>query len=358
MKNEEYDKILNHVYYDLKNFDGSNALHLKVIKFNKNIPYDYVTEWLKKQSTHQQVTVKRVGKKEYKKIFSEDYYSYQIDLTFLPKYKSTNNQNYVMFTAININTRYAYAYYGKNKETSTILDMLTEFLNNAMIVHAITMDSGTEFTNKKVMKWFEENEITTYFVVGDSHKLGLINRFHRTLKEKLEKYFIANDTTKWIDELDTIIKNYNNTYHRSIKMTPKEASRGFMQSFNIDKAREFNYKFDDKHNNIYQIGDKCRIKIDKNIFDKSKIKYSEDIYTIIKVMKNKVNVENDKYIVEGIKNDDLIVVNDINHNVPNVERKEVIKQNKIERKLKHDDIDTSLILETKRERKPKKVFDI
>ena len=34
---------------------------------------------------------------------------------------------HVLFTAININSRYAYAYYGKNKETSTILKFLEQF---------------------------------------------------------------------------------------------------------------------------------------------------------------------------------------------------------------------------------------
>ena len=51
----------------------------------------------------------------------------QIDLTFLNKYKNSNDGIYVLFTAININSRYAYAYYGKNKETSTILNFLEKF---------------------------------------------------------------------------------------------------------------------------------------------------------------------------------------------------------------------------------------
>ena len=53
-----------------------------------------------------------VKKKEYKPIYSEDYYSYQINLTFLNKYKNSNDGIYVLFTGININSRYAYAYYG------------------------------------------------------------------------------------------------------------------------------------------------------------------------------------------------------------------------------------------------------
>jgi hypothetical protein len=43
-------------------------------------------------------------------------FSFQLDLTFFPRYRKYNNGFYVLFTAININSRFAYAYYGKNKE--------------------------------------------------------------------------------------------------------------------------------------------------------------------------------------------------------------------------------------------------
>ena len=44
------------------------------------------------------------------------------------------------------------------------------------------------------------------FVVGDSHKFDIINQFHHTLKEKILKYFIASETTRWVDVIDRIIK--------------------------------------------------------------------------------------------------------------------------------------------------------
>ena len=56
------------------------------------------------------------------------------------------------------------------------------------------------------MQWFNDNNIKLFFVIGDSHKLGIINRFHRTLKEKLLKYFIVSSSTRWIDIINKIIK--------------------------------------------------------------------------------------------------------------------------------------------------------
>jgi hypothetical protein len=40
-----------------------------------------------------------------------------------------------------------------------------------------------------------------------SHKLEIINRWHRTIKEKLVKYFDSFDTVKWIDIKDKFVYN-------------------------------------------------------------------------------------------------------------------------------------------------------
>ena len=39
------------------------------------------------------------------------------------------------------------------------------------------------------------------------------------------KYFSANNTRKYVDVLELLVDQYNNTIHSSIKMTPMEASR-------------------------------------------------------------------------------------------------------------------------------------
>ena len=53
----------------------------------------------------------------------------------------------------------------------------------------------------------------------------MIERFNRTINDKMFKYFSANNTRKFVDVRDLLVDQYNNTIHSSIKMTPKEASR-------------------------------------------------------------------------------------------------------------------------------------
>ena len=53
----------------------------------------------------------------------------------------------------------------------------------------------------------------------------MIERFNRTIHDKMFKYFSANNTRKYVDILDLLVNQYNNSNHSSIKMTPNEASR-------------------------------------------------------------------------------------------------------------------------------------
>ena len=71
----------------------------------------------------------------------------------------------------------------------------------------------------------------------------MIEIFNRTIKEKMFKYFSANNTRKYVDVLDLLVDQYNNTIHSSIKMSPKEASR----KENENKVwRNLNTEFDGK----------------------------------------------------------------------------------------------------------------
>ena len=85
-------------------------------------------------------------------------------------------------------------------------------------------------------------------------KAVVIERFNRTLKNIMWKYFTANNTRFYLDALDQMVKNYNDKVHSTIKMTPKEASKDINRGkvyFNIirkqNKSRPIiKYKKGDK----------------------------------------------------------------------------------------------------------------
>ena len=79
---------------------------------------------------------------------------------------------------------------------------------------------GRGFYNKHVKELSVE-----LYLTENKEKSSVVERWDRTMKKRMYKYFTANDTQKYIDVLDKFVKKYNTTRHSSIKMTPVEASK-------------------------------------------------------------------------------------------------------------------------------------
>ena len=90
-------------------------------------------------------------------------------------------------------------------------------------------DHGSECIGKKTQALFQENDIK-WFETYNTVKAQVVERFNRTLKDRMYTYFTANDTKQWVDVFPDLVYNYNNSYHRSIKMTPAEATENLKKS--------------------------------------------------------------------------------------------------------------------------------
>ena len=85
-------------------------------------------------------------------------------------------------------------------------------------------DKGNEFYNKTVKNLLEKNNITLYSTENEE-KSSVVERWNRTMKRNMWKYFTANNTHVYIDILPKLVEKYNSTYHRSIKTTPRNTSK-------------------------------------------------------------------------------------------------------------------------------------
>ena len=105
----------------------------------------------------------------------------------------------------------------------------------------------------------------------------VIERFNRTIKEKMFKYFSAHNTRKFVDVLDLLVYQYKNTIHSSIKMTPKEASHKENENkVWINLYPEFGGKTLTPQ---FSLGNHVRITKKKKIFDKGYIqRWTEEVF--------------------------------------------------------------------------------
>ncbi len=83
----------------------------------------------------------------------------------------------------------------------------------------ITTDNGPEFTSNMIEDYFYENDICHNTTLAYSPNTnGSVERFNRTLKQMIFKWFTLKNTLNWIDVLDDLLDNYNNTIQQVLNL--------------------------------------------------------------------------------------------------------------------------------------------
>ena len=85
-------------------------------------------------------------------------------------------------------------------------------------------DKGKEFYNKYMKELLNKNKIILYSTENEEKPFA-VERWNRTMKNRMWKMFTENNNTIYYDKLDGLVKSYNNTKHSSTKMTSIEASK-------------------------------------------------------------------------------------------------------------------------------------
>ena len=117
------------------------------------------------------------------------------------------------------------------------------------------------------------------YSTNNEGKSVVAERFIRTLKSKIYKYITSISKNVYIDKLDDIVNEYNNTYHITIKMKPIDVK----DNTYINTDKEIINK-DPK----FKVGDHVRISKYKNIFAKGYTpNWCEEVF-VIKKVKNTV----------------------------------------------------------------------
>ena len=201
-----------------------------------------------------------------------------IDLITMIKYSKQNNNYKYILTVIDFFSKHSFCYPLKNKNSNEIINCFKDiFKKSKRKPKMIQSDEGSEFTNKLVQNFFNDNNIKWYHTYNRDIKCSICERFNRTILNKIYKNFTLNNNTIWIKDLNKLVKEYNNSYHRSIKMKPVDASK--KSNENIIR-KNFNFEITNKKQK-FKIGDKVRISLLKNTFEKGYTSnWSEQIYVI------------------------------------------------------------------------------
>jgi len=136
---------------------------------------------------------------------------------------SNDGCNYLL-CVIDCFSKYAWVEPLKTKTGAETTKAVESIFNKGRIPAKLQVDNGKEYYNTNVESLLKNNNIE-YFSTFSDKKAAMAERFNRTLKSRMWKYFTTNETRKWIDIVQQLVNDYNNSSHSTVKMTPVEASK-------------------------------------------------------------------------------------------------------------------------------------
>lgn len=281
---ENKRSILHRLYYDANHpagFGTAENLYQAAKKENVNISLGLIKKWL---TTQKAFSVHKSRRKKFQRrqtVAPGINHQLQADLVDLSAIKRENGGNKFILTAIDVFSRFAFAVAIKNKSALEVLRGFEKIITNENTYKLLQVDDGKEFWNRSVKDFMQQNNIKM-FSTGSGQKASIVERFNRTLKTRMFKYFTANNTLKYVDVLESLLNSYNSRKHRIIGVAPRHVSKG-----NEKEIWKHQYKHLKKYsvNTMYKIGDKVRITRVKNIFEKGYVaNFTNDIFTIANIL--------------------------------------------------------------------------
>ena len=223
------------------------------------------------------------------------------DMQLLSKY---NKAIRFLLCVIDIFSKYAWVVPLKDKKGISIVKAFQIILKQSnrsvqdtsaqhVKPNKIWVDKGSEFYNAYFKKWLRDNNIVMYSTHNEG-KSVVAERLIKTLKSKIYKYMTSMSKNVYIDKLDDIVDEYNNTYHTTIKMKSIDVK----DNTYINTSKEINNK-DPK----FKVGDHVRISKYKNIFAKGYMpSWREEVF-VIKKVKNTIPWT---YVINDLNGEEIV----------------------------------------------------
>ena len=279
------EKLLKKIYYNLNSsasFAGVDKVLHVAKQHNPNVKLEDVKKFLEKERTYTLFKPVRRKYQTLKTNASGLFTDWQCDLAVFDKLKNKNKNYKYLLVCIDVLSRKMFVAPAKTKSSVDMIEAFDKvFAKSVYIPWKIMSDQGLEFTSSTMKKYFESKQINKISMVSQVFHAGMAERAIRTIKERLYKYFSEYNTTNWVDVIDKIVQNINNSINKTTGVTPNS-----INFENTPKILEKLYK--KKENGVkkhkYSVNDIVRISRLKNIFEKGYYtNFTDELFKITKV---------------------------------------------------------------------------
>jgi L-rhamnose mutarotase len=211
--------------------------------------------------------------------------TYQADLVDMGNLVQWNQRVRYLLTVIDIFSKMGYAEPVKQKTGEDVTTAFEKILDRSgHIPKNLQTDAGKEFFNAKFQKLMKRHGIHHYHTYSDK-KASIVERWNRTLKSQMYKYFTRHNTLKWTKIVQSLVDQYNHRRHRMIGMKPAQVTRKNAPKVrrNIEQSRK--RLPTPKRTSRYQEGDLVRVSRVKGTFTKGYLpNWTEELFKVKEVL--------------------------------------------------------------------------
>jgi hypothetical protein len=212
--------------------------------------------------------------------------TYQADLVDMGDLIKWNRNVRYLLTVIDIFSKMGYAEPVKRKTGEEVTKAFQKILKRSGYVpQNLQTDAGKEFFNAKFQALMKHHSIHHYHTFSDK-KASIVERWNRTLKTLMYKYFTERNTLKWIDVIPSLVDEYNHRRHRTIGMKPVQVTtkNAVKVLRNIQQNRQ-RPPANTKRQSRFKKGDVVRISRVKGTFAKGYLpNWTEELFKVDEVM--------------------------------------------------------------------------
>lgn len=217
-QDKKIDHLLSDLYYKPSSpvsFSAPEKLYDAAKKKNLFVTLKDVRHWLSRQLAYTSFRNKRDKIKRRKVVVRGLRHQYQADLMDMSALKSKNDGFKFLLTVIDCFSRLAAVVPIKSKHAINVLNGMKVAFDRLGVPDKLQTDQGKEFWNYQ-MKAYLQTLGVILFYTDQELKAQMVERFNRTIREKIKKYMKANQTLRYVDVLPRLVQSYNHSPHRGL----------------------------------------------------------------------------------------------------------------------------------------------
>lgn len=213
--------------------------------------------------------------------------TFQADLIEMIPFSKQNRGFKYILMVIDVFSKRAWAKELKNKTGEEVTKAMSSIIEGKpkYVPRNLHTDEGKEFYNQHFQRLMKKHGINHYSTFSKM-KASIVERLNRTILNKLWRQFNLQGSHKWLNLLQPIMKTYNSTFHRTIKMRPIDVTPNNEQHL-LETAYKQNQTVTASKQQMpkFHINDYVRISKFKTLFEKGYTpNWSTELFRIVEIL--------------------------------------------------------------------------